>query len=217
MLSGQLVFEYETDPQNMQSQQDSQDLQGPQNAHNQQSPSPLSNATGRILGLPLTHAAAIRSIRTLRQKDHPLVLTIENKETFYALAGAQTHGPNTSLSQYDCFLYTGGYFSQAAAAVIRTLAASGFSFYHAGDLDPDGILILQHIGDIAKKPVTPVLMNAVVFDRYLPWARPLPGTALRQAEKIRSDTRAIPGVAELLRRIADTRRGVEQEIIDYRG
>jgi hypothetical protein len=97
------------------------------------------------------------------------------------------------------------------------LAASGFSFYHAGDLDPDGILILQNVGDIAKKPVAPVLMDVVVFDRYLPWARPLAKAALRQEEKIRSDTRAIPGLAELLRRIADTRRGVEQEFIDYRG
>jgi hypothetical protein len=207
MLSGQLVFEYGTDPQRQ------GNLQDPQN---QQAPPPLSNASGRILGLPLAHAAAIRSIKTLRQKDHPLVLTIENKETFYALTGAQTHEKNTSLSQYDCFLYTGGYFSQAAAAVIRVLAASGFSFYHAGDLDPDGILILQSVGDIAQKPVAPVLMNAAVFDRYLPWARPLAGTALRQAEKIRADTRAIPGVAELLRRIAETRLGVEQEIIDYR-
>jgi hypothetical protein len=72
------------------------------------------------------------------------------------------------------------------------------------------------VGDIAQKPVVPVLMNAAVFDRYLPWARPLTQGALRQEEKIRADTRAIPGMAELLRRIADTRRGVEQEIIDYR-
>jgi hypothetical protein len=205
MLSGRLVFEYGIDPQ------ESQDLQDPQGSP------PLSNTTGRILGLPLAHAAALRNIKTLRQKDHPLVLTIENKETFYALADMCAHEKNTNLSQYDCFLYTGGYFNQAAAAVIRALAASGFSFYHAGDLDPDGILILQHIGDIAERPVTPVLMNAAVFDRYLPWARPLKENVLRQAEKIRSDTRAIPGIAELLRRIAGTRLGVEQEILDYRG
>jgi hypothetical protein len=211
MLSGQLVFEYRIAPQ------ESQDLQNPQDAQDPQDPPPLSNTTGRILGLPLAHAAAMRSIKTLRQKDHPLVLTIENKETFYALANMQTHGRNTSLSRYDCFLYTGGYPNQAVATVIRILAASGFSFCHAGDLDPDGILILQNIGDIAEKPVVPVLMDAAIFDRYLPWARPLAGTALRQAEKIRADTRAIPGVAELLCRIADTRRGVEQEIIDYRG
>jgi hypothetical protein len=59
-------------------------------------------------------------------------------------------------------------------------------------------------------------MDAAVFDRYLPWARPLTKAALRQEEKIRADTRAIPGLAELLRRIAETRLGVEQEIIDYR-
>jgi hypothetical protein len=114
-------------------------------------------------------------------------------------------------------LYTGGYPNQAAAAVIRVLAASGFRFYHAGDLDPDGILILQHIRDLAGQPVTPVRMDAAAFDRYLFSARPLTGAMLRQLEKIREDTRAIPGLAGLVRRIEETSRGVEQEIIDYRG
>jgi hypothetical protein len=206
MFSGRLVFEYKVDPRDL---PDPQNLQNPQVVLR-----PLSNVSGRILGLPLTHAAAIQSIKPLRPKDHPLVLTIENKETFYALAGPRG---NMGLSRYDCFLYTGGYPNQAAATLIRTLAASGFSFYHAGDLDPDGILILQNVGDIAQKPVTPLLMDAAIFDHYLPWARPLSATALRQAEKIRADTRVVPGLEELLRRIADTRRGVEQEIIDYRG
>ena len=69
--------------------------------------------------------------------------------------------------------------------------------------------------DIAQKPVAPVKMDAAVFDRYLPWSRPLKAAALRQAAKIRAETRALPGLAELLCRITETGRGVEQEIIDY--
>jgi hypothetical protein len=158
----------------------------------------------------------IRNIRTLDGKDKPAVLTIENKETFYALADQKNHGPGGGLSRYDSFLYVGGYLNQAAAGIIKILAASGFRIYHAGDLDPDGILILQNIMDIAGKPITPVGMDAAVFDRYLPWARPLAGTMIRQLKKIREDTKAIPGLADLIRRIEETGRGVEQEIIDYR-
>jgi hypothetical protein len=118
---------------------------------------------------------------------------------------------------YDCFLYSGGYRNRPAAAFIRLLSASRFCLHHAGDLDPDGILILQNIRDTAEQPVMPVMMNAAVFDRYLPWSRPLGKGALRQLTKIRDDTRAIPGIAELIRLIEETARGVEQEIIDYRG
>ena len=140
-------------------------------------------------------------------------MIIENKETFYALGSPRKSGVELP---YDCFLYAGGYRNQAVAALIRLLAASGFCLYHAGDLDPDGILILQNIRDTAEWPVTPVLMNAAVFDRYLPWSRPLGKGVLRQLDKIRADTRAIPGIAELIRRIAETGCGVEQEIVDYR-
>jgi hypothetical protein len=190
MIAGRLIFEYKGD----------------------NPPMPLVNATGLMLGFPLQSIGAIRSIKTIDDRDTPAVLTIENLETFYALGDPQDGG----LSLFDCFLYTGGYLNQADAAMVKILADSGFRLYHAGDLDPDGILILQHIMDVTGKPVTPVGMDAAVFDRYLVWGRPLTGTILAQIKKIRDDTKAVPGIAELLRRIKETGRGVDQEIIDYR-
>jgi hypothetical protein len=197
MIAGKLIFSYE-------------------DSVGDSAETPLINAGGFMLGFPLQSARAIRYIKTIEAKDDPAVLTIENKETFYALTASKSGGRDDSLSRYDGFLYTGGYPNQAAAALIKTLSSSGFRLYHAGDLDPDGILILQNIADIAGKPVSPVGMNAAVFDRCLPWARPLTGTMLGQLKKIRSDTKTIPGLAELIRRIEETGRGVEQEIIDYR-
>jgi len=195
MISGKLIFEFRN------------------------SNTPMINAEGVILNLPLESAMAIESIKPMSEKkslhsSEKAVLTIENKETFYALGSPQNH--SEALSRYDCFLYTGGYPNRAAAALIKTLADSGFSFYHAGDLDPDGILILQHIQDIAGKPVRPLRMDAATFDQYRAWARPLTKSMLRQAEKIREETKAIPQIAGLLRRIEETGLGVEQEIIDYR-
>ncbi|MDR1802906.1 MAG: DUF2220 domain-containing protein [Treponema sp.] len=192
MISGKLIFEYKS--------------------HSQ----PLVNAEGLVLGLPLESAEAIKSIQSMPEKKEKAVLTIENKETFYALGSPQKYSTSESLSRYDCFLYIGGYPNRAAGALIKTLASSGFSFYHAGDMDPDGVLILQQVQDIAGRAITPVRMDGAAFDKYRTWARPLTKPMLRQVEKIREETRTIPGLADLLRRIEETGLGVEQEIVDYR-
>jgi hypothetical protein len=181
---------------------------------------PMVNADGHIVGFVLESAEAIESIQPMETKKEKAVLTIENKETFYALGTPQKFGTSKTLSRYDCFLYTGGYPNRAVVALIKSLAASGFSFYHAGDLDPDGVLILQNIQDIvrdvADRPVTPLRMDAVTFDQYRAWARTLTKPMLRQIEKTREGTKAIPGIAGLLRRIEETGLGVEQEIVEYR-
>jgi len=196
MISGKLIFEYkeqsgEVDP-------------------------PLINAKGIILNLPLESVETFGAIKLLTPKHERKVMTIENKETFYALGSPQKFGTSENLSGYDCFLYVGGYPNRAVITLLKLLVASDFIFHHAGDLDPDGVLILQHIRDISEKPVTPVRMDAATFNQYNSWGRILNTNMLRHAEKIRDDTRAIPGIAELLHRIEDTCIGIEQEIIDYR-
>ena len=192
MISGKLIFEFKN------------------------SSTPMTNAEGLILNLPLESTLAIGSIKPISEKNEMTALTIENKETFFALGSPQKSGTSEIFSHYDCFLYTGGYPNRAAAALIKTLAASGFTFHHAGDLDPDGVLILQNIQEIAESPITPIRMDATTFDQYITWARPLTKSMLRQTEKIREETRAIPEIAGLLQRIKETGLGVEQEIVDYR-
>ena len=181
---------------------------------------PLLNVTGRILGLPLEHTELIERITLLSSPQSKIgektVLTIENKETFYALSSQASAITENIFLQFDCYLYIGGYFNRAAAALIKALSASGFAFYHAGDLDPDGILILQQIQDTAQRPVTPLRMDAATFDQYLPWARTLPNPMRGQLKKITDETKAIPGLTDLLHRIEETGLGVEQEIINYR-
>ena len=177
---------------------------------------PLVNAGGHILGIPLENAEKISSMELISGEKEKSVLTIENKETFYALGSPHDPGTDSALSRFSCFLYAGGYSNRAAAALIKALAASNFAFYHAGDLDPDGILILQNIHNLAEKPVMPVCMNVETFDHYLPWARTLTKPMLYQSRKINNETKALPGIASLLKRITETGRGIEQEIVDYR-
>ena len=183
---------------------------------------PMVNAEGIILNLPLESAQKIVFIKPVTEKLSKTVLTIENKETFYALGGnLQKNNLCCDLLIYDCFLYVGGYPNRAAAALIKVLAASGFCFHHAGDLDPDGVLIMQHIQEIAGSvnpeiKITPLKMDSSTFDRYSSWARPLSKQTLSQIEKINEKTKTIAGITELLQRITETSAGIEQEIIDYR-
>jgi hypothetical protein len=173
---------------------------------------PLVNACGNILGLPLETILELRRIRPYAGEaagEAPArALMIENKETFFALSA--------SLPGYSCFLYVGGHPNRAVRALAALLAESGFSLSHAGDLDPDGILILQELAEITGKPVQPLRMDADTFDRYLECGKKLEPTTLKRTALISEKTRSIPGMAELVRRIEETGMGVEQEIIDYR-
>jgi hypothetical protein len=170
-------------------------------------PQPLVNASGSILGLPLETILKLRHIQALAEGP-PVVLTIENKETFFALS--------PSLPFYNCFLYTAGHPNRAVRALVSLLAESGFSFHHAGDLDPDGILIMQELAEIAGTDISPLRMNADTFDQYLGCGKKLRSNILKRTSLIGEKTRSIPGIAKLIGRIEETGMGVEQEIIDYR-
>ncbi|MHB9292474.1 hypothetical protein Holit_01572 [Hollandina sp. SP2] len=192
---------------------------------------PLENAAGVIIGLPLASIARIRKIGLLGEPGTagskgascPKVLMIENKETFYVLAGTSLPyppggapmGEGENPSWYDAVLYAGGHPNRAVRALVGVLAGSGFEFFHAGDLDIDGILILQELMAMAGKPVTPVRMDRKTFEQYRPYGRRLETSMLQRACLIHEAARNLPGIGELINLIEETGLGVEQEIIDY--
>jgi hypothetical protein len=219
-IAGKIAFDFTDDPAGETSRIGDGAAAGPpENAAGDLRPrglTPLVNAAGSILGLPLETILKIRRIRPLAGEAPadapPRALMIENKETFFALSQALPPLPG-----YTCFLYTGGHPNRAVRALVSILAESGFAFSHAGDLDPDGILILQELADIAGKEIKPLRMDADTFDAYLECGRQLEPSMLKRTALISEKTRAIPGMTELIRRIEETGMGVEQEIIDYRG
>jgi hypothetical protein len=178
---------------------------------------PMENASGAILGFPLASARRLRDIAPLdplpagNGGDPPALLTLENKETFYVLAEKEDFRLG---STYNALLYIGGHPNRAVGAMLPVFAASGFALYHAGDLDPEGILILQELSAMAGKTVTPVAMDGETFDTYKAYGRKLEASMLRRASLISAETRRLPGIADLIRRIESTGLGVEQEIID---
>jgi hypothetical protein len=177
--------------------------------HFNQSKTPLTNDTGNIIGLPLETVKYIKRISAInlgKKNAEPTVLTIENKETFYALK---------SSKNYSCLLYTGGYPSRAVSSLLRVLSDSGFSFFHAGDVDPDGILILQDIWKNTGKNITPVCMDPATFCRYRKPGRKLEKSMLDKIKLIGDVVRSIDGIQEVLSLIESTGIGIEQELIDY--
>lgn len=168
----------------------------------------LENGTGLVLGLPWQTARQLTAIRPLDGNPAPRALGVENKESFHALAGAELG--------FDCVFYAAGHPNPAVRAVAKALAVSGFKLYHAGDLDPDGILILQEMQEAAGSALTPVFMDAATFERYRAYGRRLDGSMMERVSRISDEILAIPGIRGLVERILATGLSVEQEIIDYR-
>jgi hypothetical protein len=95
------------------------------------------------------------------------------------------------------------------------LSDSGFVFFHAGDVDPDGILILQDLCKNARKNITPVCMDAATFRKYCQHGRKLEKSMLDNIRLIGDAVRSIDGIQEVLSLIESTGIGIEQELIDY--
>ncbi len=179
----------------------------------------LINESGSIIGLPYVTLRRISDILVLPPEGarsfagkKRRVLGIENKETFFALALSLSSGV---LEDFDALVYVGGHPNRAVQCVWAAFAFSGFALSHSGDLNPDGLLILQELGDAARRPVEPFFMDAATFDRYASQSRPLDASMLCRASQLRDDTRSLSGIEDLLTRILRSGRGVEQEIISY--
>lgn len=164
----------------------------------------IDNQGGHIVGIPLTTADILNTIVSSTRK----LLTVENKETFHALA-------SSPVARNVVLMYSGGHPNKAVQSLLRSFTRSGFTLSHAGDLDIEGILILQEIADCAGQTCIPVKMDGRVFQQYREHLRNLDDNALKRAALIRDDTRALAGIESLLERILATGKGLEQEVIDY--
>jgi hypothetical protein len=177
--------------------------------HFTENKTPLANATGSIIGLPLETVKKVKKISVMKnakKPKSPSVLTIENKETFYALANSKS---------YSCVLYTGGYPSRAVTTLMQIFSISGFDFFHAGDVDPDGILILQDLQKCVEKTIIPVCMDTATFYKYRKHGRKLEPSMINNIRFISDETRSFEGMQDLISLIESTNMGIEQEFIDY--
>jgi Protein of unknown function C-terminus (DUF2399) len=174
---------------------------------------------GQILTLPAVSVALIEAV-TLEARGpsgkaasgQKVILSVENKETFHLLAGGLNNRLFELPSPIAGTVYTGGHPNDAVKAFLRRCVAAGACLYHYGDLDPDGLLILQEIQAALAVPVVPWCMTAAIHRRYAKHGYTLDKTQTTRLSLL--DANAPEELRNLAREIEKTGIGVEQEIID---
>jgi len=169
---------------------------------------------GDILTLP---AGTLERVSTVeldppRETSSPWVLSVENKESFYAACqaarAAWSAPPSAGAAPPSALLFTPGHPGSATARTAALLARAAAATLHFGDLDPDGLLILQELAQSSGVAIRPFAMDVETFTRHAPFGRPLSRQALRRLTQV---TR--PDLQALAERIRTHEIGVEQEVI----
>ena len=151
----------------------------------------------------------------------PWILTVENKECFYATAaamraawgrtegqGAEHGDPQTPPP--SAVIYTPGHPGETVSAFVTAAGRSAATAMHFGDLDPEGLLILQEIAARTGLTVHPFLMDQDTYHRYRAFGRALSEHSLSRLSEITH-----PGLIPLAEEIGRFRVGVEQEVISF--
>ncbi len=133
------------------------------------------------------------------------VVTVENATSFHELLPVRH--PSVLA------VYLGGFASPAVLTLLHNLrqAVPAITFYHWGDLDPDGLRILLHLrGTLAT--VQPLAMDAETFLCQRPYAQPLT-TRDRAALKSLQSHPQLADCHPLIAALLHADRKLEQEAI----
>lgn len=87
----------------------------------------------------------------------------------------------------------------------------GLCFYHFGDIDPDGFLILEHLKRDTGIGFKPYRMGIQQLDQYAKFARPLEKNDVTKAENM-LDAGIYP---DEMKYMLEQGRKLEQEIISW--
>jgi hypothetical protein len=161
---------------------------------------------------PLGLALDPESVRRLEvvRAHFARILTIENKANY-------RHYVRRERAADELVVYLGGFASPAARRFLATLRRYFLdagrplpAFYHWGDLDYGGVLILQHLREAVWPEVEPWRMDASHFDELAAYVEPADPAYLFRVAALLEDPR-YGWARPLLQRILDVRGTLEQE------
>lgn len=168
---------------------------------------------GEVVTLPAATVEVVRAIGLDPGSGEAAVLSVENKETFHTLAARLFEGDLSP--SFTAIVYGGGHPHRALIGMLARCREAGAELYHFGDLDPDGLFILDEIAQAVGCPIRPYLMDVETFRRYERFGYRLKAgrvEALRAAaDRMPADVRELSGV------IAAEGIGVEQEVVEVPG
>lgn len=130
------------------------------------------------------------------------IVTIENKANF----------ETQPYEEGTLYVFSHGYFSPYERKFLveleQKLENSGreITYFHSGDLDYGGIKIFEYIQKKIFPKVQPLQMDVSTFERHIDYGEPLQKDTLKKLKNVN-----VPILQDLIQKILETGKGIEQE------
>lgn len=131
------------------------------------------------------------------------LMTVENLPSFHRLE-----------REHIFYLFLSGYHTRTKQALLQRIAREnpGLSWYHFGDLDPDGLAIAGHLIRKTGLPFQLCAMGVQELQRFQTYAKPLEAPDRAKAEAMIKQGSSYAGI---LRYMLEHNCKLEQEIISW--
>ncbi|MBQ9067241.1 MAG: hypothetical protein IJ133_06965 [Clostridia bacterium] len=147
-------------------------------------------------------SGTLERVTAVKVNAHRLV-TVENLTSFHRVAHPDT-----------VYLYLGGYHNTAKQNFLRRVYEenAGLSWFHFGDLDPDGYYILKNLRSRTGIPFEPLHMGVPELEEFAGFCKPVEKNDLVKAQSLLEAGEFVPELSWIL----EHGLKLEQEIISWR-
>ena len=160
----------------------------------------LNVANNKALALPSTEVDDIDEIE-INSKS---IMTVENLTSFNRVRGTDVF-----------FLYLSGYHNSTKQLFLKKTFAQNqnkeISYYHFGDIDPDGFYILDNLRNKTGIDFKPYCMDIENLEKYRNYAKPFESNDFKKAESLI----AAKKYANITTFMLNNKIKLEQEIISW--
>lgn len=121
------------------------------------------------------------------------------------------------------YLFSHGYFSPKECRFLKQLhqvlknqTSCEVQYFHSGDLDYGGIKIFQYIRKTIFPELEPLQMDVETYEAYQEFTEVIDPETLEKLKRVQDEN---PKLQELIKRLIETEKGIEQEcfLIEKRG
>lgn len=140
--------------------------------------------------------------KSIQIRDEAL-MTVENLTSFHRLE-----------REHIFYLFLSGYHTRTKQALLQRIAREnpGLSWYHFGDLDPDGLAIAGHLIRKTRLPFQLCAMGVQELQRFQTYAKPLEAPDRAKAEAMIKQGSSYAGILQYM---LEHNCKLEQEIISW--
>lgn len=154
-------------------------------------------------------------------RDIPLAIsstTLDEIEKVVVLAGTIITIENlTAYNRYvrenTVLLYLSGYHNTAKQTFLKKIASDneGISWFHFGDIDPDGYYILKNLAEKTGILFQPLYMDISYLEKYRKYCKPLEKNDVVKANSLLKNGK----YCDIMEYMLENRCKLEQEIISW--